>query len=203
MKKIITLIIAVMMLFAVAACGGNNEPQDNITEQPETNPGDQPAAEGEGPVADDMGAADSDAAGDPDTSVSSGDTVGQTLLADFKAAAANGGTAEEIANAVIANENINFGPVVMPVEPGLLTGFDNAEITGFKEGVTFAPMIGTIPFVGYVFLLEDGADVDAFLDTLKTNANPRWNICTEAEETTIDHVDNYVFFLMSPMSFEG
>ena len=90
----------------------------------------------------------------------------------------------------------------MPVEPGFLTGFDNAEITGFEEGVMFAPMMGTIPFVGYVFELEEGADIDAFKQTLETSANLRWNICTEAEELIVDNVENKVFFLMSPKSFE-
>ena len=90
----------------------------------------------------------------------------------------------------------------MAVEPGLLNGFDNAEITGFKEGVMFSPMMGTIPFVGYIFVLEDGADVDAFKDTLEKNANLRWNICTEAEELTVDNEGNTVFFLMSPKNFE-
>ena len=89
-----------------------------------------------------------------------------------------------------------------PVEPGLLSGFDNTEIKGFKEGAMFGPMMGTIPFVGYIFVLEDGADVDAFKTTLKDSANLRWNICTEAEELTVDNEGNTVFFLMSPKAFE-
>ena len=62
--------------------------------------------------------------------------------------------------------------------------------------------MGTIPFVGYIFELADGADVEAFKTGLKDNANLRWNICTEAEELTVDHVGNKVFFLMSPKAFE-
>ena len=64
-------------------------------------------------------------------------TVGETLLEDFKSDAT--GTAEEIADRLIANEIIEFAGATMPVEPGLLAGFDNAEITGFKEGVIFSP----------------------------------------------------------------
>ena len=128
------------------------------------------------------------------------DTVGGALLEDFKANPE--GTAQEIADRLIANEVIEFAGATMPVEPGLLNGFDNAEITGFKEGVMFAPMMGTIPFVGYIFVLEDGADVNAFKQTLEDNANLRWNICTEAEEMTVDSEGNTVFFLMSPKAFE-
>lgn len=127
-------------------------------------------------------------------------TVGEILLADFKNNSE--GSAQEIADKIIGNEIIPFAPMATPVEAGFLMGFDNVEITGFQEGVMFGPMMGTIPFVGYIFVLEDGADVDAFVTTLKDNANLRWNICTEAEELTVDSEDNTVFFLMSPKKFE-
>ena len=128
------------------------------------------------------------------------DTVGKVLLQAFKSN--QDGTALEVAERIITNKCIPFMGGAMEVEPGLLTGFDNAEITGFKEGAMFSPMIGTIPFVGYIFEVEDGTDVDAFMETLKDNANLRWNICTEAEELTLGREGNKVFFLMSPMSFE-
>ena len=91
----------------------------------------------------------------------------------------------------------------MPVEAeGFLMGF-SADITGFEEAVSFMPVIGTIPFMGYVFTLAEDADVETFISTLETNADPRWNICTEAEETVIEAVGNKVFFLMCPKSLEG
>jgi len=111
-------------------------------------------------------------------------------------------TAQETADELLANEVIAFSGASMPVEPGFLMGFGEAEITGFKEGVMFAPMIGTIPFVGYVFVLEDGADAGAFVKLLADNADPRWNICTEAEETVAESVGSHVFFVMSPLQFE-
>lgn len=131
-------------------------------------------------------------------------TLGQTLLQDFQAKMTENPTqtAQELADGILTNEAILFPGASMAVEPGLLTGFDNAEITGFKEGVMFSPMMGTIPFVGYIFVLEDGADVEAFKTTLKENANPRWNICTEAEETVVESVENTVLFLMCPVTLE-
>ena len=91
---------------------------------------------------------------------------------------------------------------VTPVEPGLLMGFGNDEITGFAEGVMFAPVIGTIPFVGYLFRLDAGTDGDAFVQTLKDQANPRWNICTEADETVVRREGDVVFFVMCPQSMD-
>ena len=134
----------------------------------------------------------------------SGDTIGAALAEEFHALKAENAeiTAQEMADAILANPMIQFSGDSMEVEEGLLTGFGNAEITGFTDGVMFAPMIGSIPFVGYVFTLEEGADVDAFLQTLKDNADPRWNICTEAEETVVENADNMVFFVMCPSQFE-
>ena len=128
------------------------------------------------------------------------ETVGEHLLQDFKDNPS--GAPEDIVERITMNGVLTVDLATMPVEPGFLTGFDNAEITGFKEGVMFAPMIGTIPLVGYVFELEDGADVDGFVQTLEDNANLRWNICTEAEEMIVEAEGSTVFFLMSPKSFE-
>lgn len=127
-------------------------------------------------------------------------TVGETLLNEFEANPE--GTAQEVAERIIGNKIIPFMGGATPIEPGFLSGFDNVEITDFKEGCMFGPMMGTIPFVGYIFVLEDGADVDAFEDKLENNANLRWNICTEAEELIVESEDNTVFFLMCPKEFE-
>ncbi len=130
----------------------------------------------------------------------SGTTVGETLAAVWRAN--SGKSAEEIANAVLSHSSIQFMGGVVPVEEGLLTGFDNTEIRGFSSGYMFAPAIGTIPFVGYVFELSDASGADAFISTLKGAANPRWNICTEAEQTIVEKSGNKVFFLMCPKTFE-
>lgn len=160
MKKTVAIILAVLMMLAMAACGtGSNT---NETEPAPT-------------------------------------TVGTKLLADFKTLTDK--TPQEIADALLTNEVIQFMPASMPVEPGFLNGF-NDEIKGFEEGVMFGPAIGTIPFVGYIFTVADGGDVDAFVKTLEDNANLRWNICTEAEEMICEAVGNTVFFVMCPTSFE-
>ena len=86
------------------------------------------------------------------------------------------------------------------IMPGLLSGFDNYEVTGFKSGAMFGPMMGSIAFVGYVFELEEGADVEGFMTSLSENSNPRWNICVEADQTVVGAYNNMVFFLMCPNS---
>ena len=170
MKKIIALLMAALLSLSMVACA-KNEDVSSTPSNPETNKAE-----------------------------ASEQTVGETLLADFKADSK--GTAQEIADRLIKNEIIEFMGGAMPVEEGLLSGFDNTEIKGFKEGVMFAPMMSSIVFVGYIFELEEGADVEAFKTTLKDSANLRWNVCVEAEELIVENEGNKVFFLMCPKSFE-
>lgn len=181
MKRLIAILLAALMLLTMTACGC----------QKGTGNGGQTQATNTGTT------------GSTETTQTTGNaetTVGSALLEDFKANAT--GSAQEIAEHLLTNKAIAFVGAVMPVEEGLLTGFGETEITGFKEGAMFAPMIGTIPFMGYIFALPDGADVEAFKTMLKDNANLRWNICTTAEELIVANEGNVVFFLMSPTSFE-
>ena len=209
MKKFVAVMLSITIAASLVACGcgttenNNDTAVEDITENvpaetPEDTPAEMPTPEvGEETQTEETTTEESG-------SDISGETVGVALAEEFHAMKAENPeiTAQEMADTILANPMIQFGGASMEVAEGVLTGFGNAEITGFKEGVMFAPMIGTIPFVGYVFTLDEGADVDAFMQTLKDNADPRWNICTEAEETIIESADNMVFFVMCPAQFE-
>ena len=224
MKKFLSLILALTMILSLAACGASNDAEENdapageeeivedetvtdgeVEEEPATD--DQPAADPNAPVENEPAAPEVPA--EPEQSeqpeqeapAASGDTVAAQLQKAFEGMA--GQSALDIATALSTHEVIKFGAGAMPVEPGLLSGFDNYEVTGFQEGAVFMPMIGSIAFVGYIFTLEDGADVNAFMENLKANSNPRWNICVAAEETLVSNVGNKVFFVMSPLYLEG
>lgn len=127
-------------------------------------------------------------------------TVGQTLKAAFQAD--HSGTPLDVAERMNSNAIIPFAPAAEPIQPGLLNGFGNTEITGFSDGACFGPIIGTIPFIGYVFTLDSGTDGAAFCQTLKNAANLRWNVCTEADEMVVAQAGDKVFFLMCPSQFE-
>ena len=131
-------------------------------------------------------------------------TIAHTLLSDFKSMlkANDSLNAKEIADRLLSNPIIEFSPATSPVEEGYLSGFDNAEIKGFKSGVMFAPMIGSIPFIGYIFETTDSASATTLAKTLQDSANLRWNLCVEAEEMVCETLGNKVFFVMSPKSFE-
>lgn len=202
-NRLLSVILVLTMSFAMVACGANNAEVST-----ETDVNADTSADLDTDVNTNVDDADSDNSGDINedadiiTDVADG-TVGQKVYSVFLAEATKDGvSAEDIANNILESDAIDFGGATMQVEEGLLTGFSNAEITGFKEGVMFAPMIGSIPFIGYIFTIEEGADIDAFMSLLKENADPRWNVCTEADETVIEKSGDKVFFLMCPKSFE-
>lgn len=122
------------------------------------------------------------------------------LQEDFSKAVSADKSAEEIANEVIGDERLPWHCMAVPVEEGWLNGFSE-DITGFEEAAMFSPVIGSIPFVGYVFKLADGADVDAFMNSLKDKADLNWNICVSADDMACISEGNIVFFTMCPASF--
>lgn len=153
-------------------------------------------------VTDEVG--DASQAPDADAPAVEGETPAQQLYAAFQAFI-NSGTpyaCESVAAALIENEElIPFAGAYMEVEPGFLNGFTE-EIDGFEDGATFGPMIGSIPFVGYIFQVPDGDDVNAFMENLKSKADLRWNICTQADEMVCEAIGNTVFFVMAPATFD-
>ncbi len=209
MKKLLVSLLIAGMTLSLVACGSKKEDNNTSTEtnttqtvesqSPETN-----AVESEESLPETTDTTETNETQNGQADVS--DTIGNALMEQFLSELEETPdlTAHELAIDLISNPILGdeFNAVTMEVQPGLLNGFDNAEITGFSEGEMFAPMIGSIPFVGYVFTLDADTDVDAFVENLRANANPRWNICTEADETVIEQSSGKVFFLMCPMSLD-
>lgn len=187
MKKIIALLLAAILVLGLAACAESNTDATKDMSSSETTAPSESATE-------------EPTEATTESSVSTnGETLGQTLRASFLDTMNSNPEAStlEIAETLIGNPAIEFAPVTEAIVPGYLPGF-SADIDGFADGTMFAPMIGSIPFVGYIFRLDEDADVDAFMQTLTDNADPSWNICVTAEETVMDHVGNTVFFVMCP-----
>lgn len=199
MKKLLLSAMAITLVFSMTACGGKTEPsatpEPSIVESVENEPiVTEAPVETEEPVE-----------AEPLPGEATGETVGTTLLGVFNELVADeaaGHDALTIADKLITHESILFSGGSMEIEEGYLSGFNNYEVTGFEQGAMFAPMIGSIPFIGYVFILPEDADVDAFMTGLKDNADLRWNICVEADEMICEANGNTVFFLMCPASFE-
>ena len=163
MKKILALMLAMILVISVVACGKSNDKttapgettgsQNNSTEPTETK-----------------------------------DSTGEVVVPNA--------SVEDVMKAISEIDDLKELTMMMDkAEAGYLRGFYE-EISGFKDGYVMGPMIGSIPFVGYVFQTEDNESADALLETLKSKANMRWNICTEADTMITDVKGNYVLFFM-------
>lgn len=208
MKKLLAILLAAVMLLSVVACtNGGNDVEDPNTDPDIENP-DNTDDENTDPDNTPDGGEDNDPAADANVTIKptvEEGTLGATMWEAFmQAVLANESvTMEELANTLVTNPAIQFFGGAVPVEAGLLSGFDNYEVTGFTSGAMFAPMMGSIAFVGYVFELAEDADVQAFVNELSANANPRWQICVTADQTVVGAFNNKVFFLMCPTSLGG
>ena len=126
-------------------------------------------------------------------------TVANTLSETFEKEIKKQKDIEKVAQTLSESEVIVPALQTFVVgEEDYLSGFKE-EIKGFDKAVGIAPMIGTIPFIAYIFEVENPKK---FAETLEEDAQLNWNICTEADEMKTTIVDNYVFFVMSPTSFE-
>ena len=188
MKKHLSLILAAVLLSSLVSCRTTNHTPDETS-----------GVETSGTETSGVETSDNDIEEIGNASVAS------QLQTAFKNAvtATPDATAEELASVLAQHSAVSpIAPMVSPVEEGWLNGFDAESITGFSQCATFAPMIGTIPFLGYVFVLPEGADVEVFKDSLTSSANLRWNICTAADEMICENEGNKVLFIMAPTEFE-
>lgn len=183
-KKLLVLFIAVSLVGGVfTGCSSSSSSVEKDTVTVDSEVEDTTSTESE----------------ETETEEESSDTIGSTLVKDFKIAVTNLDSTESIATDIASDKKFEvYNLVTAPVEEGFLNGFDN-EIKGFSEGTLFSPMIGTIPFVAYVFKTDN---TDVLVETLKSNANLNWNICTSADEITVEVSGDYVLFAMTPNTIE-
>lgn len=207
MKKIIALIIAGLMVLSFAACGEKEDANETTTGTEETSSTEAGSTEaGSTEEAPSDEAPSEEAPSDEAVAgVKVEGSVSEAYVKAFKELAADGSLsaleiAEKFAEKIEAP--MMLGAMDM-TEAEFFQGF-NEEFTveGFEEAATYMPMIGSIPFISYVFKLSDDADKDAFKTSLEENANPRWLVCVAADETAVEVEGNYVFLIMCPAEFQ-
>lgn len=126
-------------------------------------------------------------------------SVAKSLAQQFQDEMKGEADIKKVADKISKNESLQIQIDVSIVgEEDYISGFQT-EIKDFNKAVVMRPMIGTIPFIAYIFETENPKEL---AETLKSNADLRWNICTEADDMEVSIVDNYVFFIMSPENFE-
>lgn len=168
MKKLLTVLLVLSMIAVGTGCGKNESPA------PET------------------GTAQGEADRPAENNQNSDSGLASKLCEAFRNEISASGDMNAAAEKVNAASEMDL--VSENCSEGFLPGF-SADIKGFSSGIKLQPMIGSIPFVAYVFETDDAP---ALLETLNANADPRWNICTEAKAPVSEVSGNYVFFVMVP-----
>ena len=186
MRKLLAVILSVSLVMGFAACGKKDDNKQNEDNKVTTTVA--PNEEASGIITPDV------------TENTAGSALWNAFLSTMEANPET--SAIDMANALSTNSVIQFMAGAMEVEPGFLAGFSE-EINGFEKAASFGPMMGSIAFMGYIFELADGADVNAFVEELKTKADPRWNICVTADFTQVGAYENTVYFLMYPADMDN
>lgn len=187
MKKTLLAIIFAILVISLVSCGAKKDDgkgTDDATNDTES-------------ITDtDVIAPDTDASTETDAGTDSEELLSDSVVNAFFEKAKDGMTAEEIANEMVKDGETEGYVVDVMGDDSYFMGFGNAEITGYTEAARFSPMIGAIPFMAYIFILDEGADSAAFMQMLLDNCNPRWNICTEADTVKAEQSGNAILFLM-------
>lgn len=205
MKKIIAFILALTLVFSMAACA--SKPAEDTTEDetitdtenvPETDTDAETDAEtdadAEEPVDTDV---DADQPATPEEPVSDGDAAGDTtgdtateLTAEEQEVLDTvqqlvAGAADEIMcdNIIISSDQYPYYLFIDYIEGSI--------------AASSSAMIGSIPHSVVLLKLPEDADVAAVAAEIEENMDPRKWICVEAEATMVKTSGQYVLMVMS------
>ena len=203
MKKLLAILLAAMMLLSFVACGESQETETDVNnennennENTENNGADTPAVDDQPPVVEE---------GVILPTVGE-DTWGYALWSAFLASAQANPEATAFDH-VLSILNTDAGKALggfvetAEVPGGFLWGFAE-EIHGFNNGAVYTASAG-FAFMSYVFVLDEGADVNAFIAELDAKKDMRWMICMPAEQFTVGAYKNIVFCSMAPVVMPG
>ena len=115
------------------------------------------------------------------------------------------GTMEELLNKIVEKQPVEFMGGTMPIdltdtsEDGLwmiknYTGLDNAD--SICEAAFFEPMMGSIPYSMVMVRVNEGADVKAVAEGMKTGIDQRKWICVEADDLQVVSYGDVVMLIM-------
>ena len=184
MKKLIAMLLALVMVMSMVACGENT----NTTTEPA------------GPSEKELSAA------------ASVEVIANALMNKYAEYANIRATYDEFMAEMPEDEKMPYEEFLsyqlscMPVdmtagEEMWLMGFAQAP-TGFTEAYCYQPMMMGQAFIGYVFRVAEGTDIEAFKTTLKDTCDTRWNICTMANTVVCESFGDLVYFSMMVVADE-
>ena len=195
MKKILATVLALMMVLSLVACGASEEKKETVgnTENNETAGNTETPAE---PTDAELAAA------------ASVEAIAKALINKYAEYAGLRATYDEYMadmpeeDQISYEEFMSYQLAVNPVDPEYLMGFGETQPTGYSEAYVYQPMMMGTAFIGYIFRVAEGTDVEAFKKSLTDNCDPRWNICTMANTTVCESFGDLVYFSMMVVADE-
>ena len=200
MKKILAIILASLMLLSFVACdNGNTEATTEAPVNNEETTAENATTEAPAPTEEELAAA------------ASVEAIAQALMnkyAEFSGMKeqydmymAEMPEEEQISYEEFCSYQLSVAPVDTTAEELWFMGFTEAP-AGFSEAYCYQPMMMGQAFIGYIFRVAEGTDVEAFKTTLKDTCDPRWNICTMANTTVCESYGDLVYFTMMVVADE-
>jgi len=198
MKKIIALILAGLMILTLVACNTtpdtDDKENDNVSDSEGLdNETPDDGSDNETPVTTDV----SLEAVASDLINKYGEYVNLRAQYDeFMASIADDEYATEEDKNMTFEQFASYQLYVNPVEKDaeFLMGFTEAP-TGYSECYQYVPS-SMNPFMGYVFRLEEGTDVEAFKKSLTDSCDLIWMICRAANTVVCENYGDIVMFQM-------
>ncbi len=169
MKKIILLVLALALTLSFVACGKTETPDEPVKDN------------------------------EQDTTDNTDNTEDKTEAKTWGDA-----TCEEIINTMVSQLDIQIMmPMCMPITPdtNILQGLAPDGETGeggidFADGAVYMPMVSAQRFDMAVFRVKAGADVNAFVEDLKTrNASQQWICATPPDFVKVVALGDVVLYL--------
>ena len=174
MKKLIAMLLALALVFAMAACGA--------TEIEETEPATEATTEATEIVTEEA-----------TEEVTEEIVEEEDFVIELTAM-------ENLLNSIVEIQPVEFMGMTMPVDLAdvdavkYFTGLDTAE--GVKEAAVFEPMIGSIAFSMVAVQVEEGADAAAVAEAMESGIDTRKWICVEANDLLVVNAGDVVLLVM-------
>ena len=194
MKKILALILSALMLLTVVACGS----AEDTTADTQTDASSDKATDTEAPVVDET----------PKSDVAL-ETIAKALADKYAEYTGVRDSYNDYIASVESEEDkisyedfISYRIVTEPVEDlEFLMGLTEVP-AGIGEAYLYQPGMMGQAYIGYIFRLADGTDIEAFKTALKEKADLRWNICSSANTIICENYGDTVFFSMMVVADE-
>ena len=177
MKKLIAMLLALALVFAMAACGA--------TEIEETEPATEIVTEATEEVTEEI------------TEEATEEMTEEVIEEDFVVEMS---ALENLLYSIVEINPVEFMGGTMPVDLAdvdavkYFTGLDSAE--SIADVAVYEPMIGSIAFSMVAVQVAEGADAEAVAEAMKSGIDTRKWICVEANDLMVATSNDVVLLVM-------